>query len=643
VTFLALTVWQWLLLFGGTAAVVAALYLLRLARRRAVVPFSPLWDEVLDAERRRNPFRRLRRLLSLLIQVLVLALVTLALADPRLGDASVARDLVLVIDASASMQTLDGPDRTRFDRALADARRLVTDLRAGQSALIISAETSPRLVCRRTADARALLDALAALTPTDGRADLPAALRLACDADPTAHIVFFTDAGGRNMGSDPLMSFPGGLTPFSDLRRGRQPTAADGVEVRLFSQSADNAALTAFDARPSVADPFRTAVFVQATSFAVAPLSGTLRLFAGDQAAPFEVLPLSLEPGAVWQRTLGAGLAAIPPGPLRAELDLPDALAADNRAYAFLPPPPILTVDLVSDTPDFFLLKALRAHPLVTVRTTPPAQYQHDAGHVPIFLRCVPPTVPAGSAVYIDPPAARSPVPVARSLDRAPITAVAADHPLLRHVQLNDLVAAPALAFQTRAGDAVLARSLDDAVMLTRPTPGGRMLLIGFDPAASDLPLRVAYPVLIANALSWLRGQAVSADRRAFRVGEPIPLPDAPDAAALFLTASLSAGTPVDVAGQSCLVPRRIGFYCLSTAATSRTIAVNVVDASESDLRTEVATPDARSAEGGTSGDSDSSPAERSRRASALWSWLVLAVVLLLVLEWWSYHRRWTV
>ena len=69
------------------AAVVGALvvvaYILKLRRRRFEVPFSKLWQRVLREKETTSLWRRLKRLLSLLVQLVFVGLLLFAAMDPR--------------------------------------------------------------------------------------------------------------------------------------------------------------------------------------------------------------------------------------------------------------------------------------------------------------------------------------------------------------------------------------------------------------------------------------------------------------------------------------------------------------------------------------------------------------------------------
>src|SRR5947208_2732977 len=91
--------------FGIAGAVVVGLYILKLRRRPVPVPFSPLWTRVLRDKEATSLFSRLKRLWSLLLQLILLALLVWALGDPRTAVEQVkGRNLVVLVDTSASMQ-----------------------------------------------------------------------------------------------------------------------------------------------------------------------------------------------------------------------------------------------------------------------------------------------------------------------------------------------------------------------------------------------------------------------------------------------------------------------------------------------------------------------------------------------------------
>ncbi len=124
-----------LLLVGGVlAGLTVVAYILKMRRRRFEVPFSTLWQRVLEEKESSSLWRHLKRILSLLLQLLIIGLLLLAVLEPSLGSADRdAKSVVIIIDSSASMKTLDedhesktpteetGPKPGEEDSANADA------------------------------------------------------------------------------------------------------------------------------------------------------------------------------------------------------------------------------------------------------------------------------------------------------------------------------------------------------------------------------------------------------------------------------------------------------------------------------------------------------------------------------------------
>src|SRR5579872_6482939 len=95
-------------IFAIVGAAIGVLYILKLRRRAVAIPFSPLWQRILRDKEATSLFSKLKRLLSLLVQLALLALLVLALGDPRAAESLMkGRTVVVLVDASASMQASD--------------------------------------------------------------------------------------------------------------------------------------------------------------------------------------------------------------------------------------------------------------------------------------------------------------------------------------------------------------------------------------------------------------------------------------------------------------------------------------------------------------------------------------------------------
>ncbi len=127
-------------LMGLIAVPIILLYVLRQKRPDMPISSTFLWSKTLADMRASTPWQKLHRNLLLLLQLLILAALVFTLMRPVIqAQAGTSKAGVIVIDATASMQTRDGgADETRLDRAKAEARKLVDSMRPGDRFMLIA-------------------------------------------------------------------------------------------------------------------------------------------------------------------------------------------------------------------------------------------------------------------------------------------------------------------------------------------------------------------------------------------------------------------------------------------------------------------------------------------------------------------------
>ena len=612
---------------AGAAALVA-LYLLKLHRRRLEVPFADLWRRVLSETQSTALWKRLRRIVSLLLQLVLLGLILTAILDPRLSATQHGRSIAIVVDCSASMQATDGGPhagvRTRLAAAQEEARRIVGGLAGDDEAMIVAMDARPAPRGGFSRDDRALLADIGALAANDTPADLLRALRLAGDAlrgrqRPT--LVLVGDGAWRQ---DELDQGARALDPAVDLRY---------VPV---GSSSDNVGITAFAVRRYQANQTAYEVLVEVQSFRARPSTVTLQLVQDGEVVETQKLPLGA--GERVQRLYpdlaGAGAR------LEARLtDAHDALPRDDVAYAVLPEKRKQKVLLVT-AGDLFLEGALLLDENLDVDKIAPAKWdaatsaKYDAVVLDGFTPSEPPRT---HALYLDPHGDASPFPLRGSVEAPFVTETAASHPLMRWVTLKDLNIARASAFALERGDVAIASSFKQPIVVARDRDGRKTVALGFELKRSDLPLRVAFPVLIINALDWFAGNDGGLVT-SYATGRPWRVPVPAGATELWVRAPDGTRTRAPVHdGRASYVAMRAGFYELESAgAPNRAIAVNLASAEESTIapRRQLA----------TAGRALAEPAVgRLGVRRELWGYFVALALLLAFVEWWTYNRRVTV
>ncbi|MES1205216.1 MAG: VWA domain-containing protein [Pseudomonadota bacterium] len=642
----------------GVVGVLAltALYLLRRRRTRVVVPYVHLWAPAGANSKSERLARRLRRLLSLALQLGIFGLVLLAAADPRpVAGERGGRSVVLLIDRSASMGALDEPG-SRLKRAQEIARGIVRGLHAGDRALVASFAGTVTSGTGMEEDRARLLAAIDAVAPSEEPGNLADALAfsarvLAGRARPT--LVLVSDGGGGGGAGRPDA---GADTPAT-------VAALRSIDLRLapVGRRRDNLAIVAFSARRLPTDPSSASVTVVARSFRAAASDVTLTIVAGPARVPVARRRLRLEPGARAIETLPA--IALPDPRLEAILeDARDDLPLDDRAFAVIPESARLDV-LVVGPPNLYLDAALlslgaalrveRARAADAAAAAAAASDDSRARwsryDAVIFDGVTPDPAPeSGHFLYLDPHGAASPWATRGTVADPVVTDVVRDHPLVKHLGgLTDLNVSVARWLVPAAGDIAAVSAFHVPLILARARPPRlRAVAIAFDPRRSDLPLRSAFPLLLANALPWLADRPNVA-ALSWPTGRTITV-DVTAAAGrrdddgdgdVTVVAPGGTRTRVPVIAGGVTVPLyRAGFYDVvaSDGRSVARLAANLASETESDVGPR---GDLRVA--GKAARAPDAPAPTGRRE--IWLLAVVAALLLGAGEWFTQRRRLTV
>jgi hypothetical protein len=637
--------------FALAASAIVVLYLVRLRRRVVTVPWVALFREALPDQRTTRFFTRLKNLLSLLLVLLVAALIALALGQPRLAeDRDEAETLVLVIDTSASMQAHleagtgdeDAPER-RFDRARTAALARLAALHPTDRVLVLAASTHARVVHPMTTEHALVAQALRALEPGDTPGELDEALawatRLCARERGRCSVEILTDGG------------------LAGAHEAVEAARAEGLAVqsRLVTDArADNLAVTALSARRFPADPSRAELLVELTSFSREPEEVVLSILADDALAHRETITLA--PGQTLTRTLDelTGADALFEARLsRADGSRLDALDVDDVAWARLAPRRRRRAALVSAAANVYLEAALLLDPYLDVVTLSPDAYEARGvpadrelllfdGYTPVS----PPRLPSVLLAPGTPP--RAWLLVGEPIERPHFDTQDRNHPLLAFVALRDVNIASARPLILQPGDEGVAGEARGALLATGVREGVRFVALGLDVRASDLPLRIAWPILVLDAIAHLLPDdltlAPAAETgRAFRL--------ALSSDAILAPRDQGERAPIELApreGTVQLELERAGVYALrprdeTTDEAPRLVVANLFSRDESSL----AAPAIRGASLVDPGADVTTIAAREREAREAPRWplhvlLVMGALILLAIEWLTFHRRWT-
>ena len=297
-------------------------------------------------------------------------------------------------------------------------------------------------------------------------------------------------------------------------------------------------------------------------------------------------------------------------------------------AYAFLPDARRLRVGVASDNP--FLLRAIAVNTDLDARrinaNTSLSEFDcivSDGTLRPDFIEG------NRSLLAINPSDVQGLWRATGAQERPEITTVERSHPVNSFLSYADLHVESAPRREVASWLRPIATSGSDALIWAGDDGRRRVVMIGFDLAQSDLPLKVEFPILLANSIAWLAGRDALTTDRAVRAGQP----------ALIRTTQTSA-TITTPTGDAQEVAARDGSIIF--ADTLRVGAYQVKDSQPfaasllSEAESNTAPRDSiKTRAGEVSGQVETFNSEREA-----WRWVALAVLAVLTIEWWVYHKR---
>ncbi len=473
-----------LALFGTLSAVLVTLYLLDRSRRRQVVATLRFWTPAENVQTMRQK-RRIQQPWSLLLQLLSVGLLILAIAQLELGSRGQrARDHVLILDTSAWMGARSG-GTALMDGARKAALAYLRTLPAGDRVMLVRA------------------DALATpVTPFDtNRAELERGIR---DSTP--------QSGALNLGQ--AMEFAERVQKLQSTRAGEivyigAGRIAGGEEpdpvpsnLRVIPVSAplENCGLRKIGLRRS--DPETWQIFVSAKNYGAQARTVALAVRFGG--APAGSRTLALAPGG--QQEASFSLRTRAAGWLEARLLTNDAFAEDDRAVLEVPAQHAMNVVVYSDDPEQ-LRPVLASSPNVSAVFRPPSAYDPKVkADAIVFDRFGPASVPSIPSVWIDPPAARSPVRVRTVAHQVKLARWDSSTELGTGLRTKSVELETASVFTAGPGDIAIASVDAGPVVLARAQRAGaaKLVVFGFNPARTAMKYELATPLLFANVLRWI-------------------------------------------------------------------------------------------------------------------------------------------
>jgi len=644
------------------------LYFLKLRRRTQPISCTILWKKSVEDLRANAPFQRLRKSLLLLLQLIALAMLILAIMQPQLRAGSrTGGRVVILIDNSASMAATDVDDsgKSRLNDAKEKAKNLVEALQSSgifggmaDEAMVISFSNRAQVHCNFTTSRKQLISAIESIEQTDAATIIDEALKLArahtqvLDPDnPTA------EATGKPATLE-LFS-DGNIADFSEqVRKGERLNY-----YPIGGERHDNIAFSGVSAERPYDSPGSLQVFASLLNFGDEAATCTVEMSVNNNIEAGWIKDVPISAASVDESTgrLVPGRSNVIFGPFAQPRDAvinvrnlrEDDLRADNSAWMITPPPKNLRVAFVA--PDLRLttdaVRGMHLLQRLDVLTADEfAALVSDNGtnryDVIVLSNAAPESLPPGRYLSL---AADLPIEALAMNDPAEGFEVAdweREHAILRYVNLDRLVIRAVRPLASTNEVRVLAEAasgLATAPVLVEYSDRNRHIVhLTFKPIDSNWIWQQSFVIFMVNALEYLSTVGDAAADRDLRPNEPIvtQLPAVAD----DITIALPGGevAPIETTDPTSITWARTphaGFYEIAwktNGASSpddvKRFAVNLFDEHESQI--------APASELKWGDEIVTSEGESGALQTPLWPWAIALCLLVLMLEWWVYHRK---
>lgn len=576
-----------------------------------------LWQEVLKERSSHLTFKRLKKNLPLLIQILIVILASLALAKPTwMSTGLKTGNMIIVIDTSASMKAKLGSG-TRFDVARTKAFELIEQRDRDQQILIVDAGHSPTVLAGFLNDSHHAKRLVSKLTPSDASGDLEQAIYLALSfVDPSKadFIYLITDGSGGNI-STLLKDHP-------------------KIRPLMVTGENHNIGITRFEFRQEPGRNDHYELMLEIKNFTPSPIEFPIHLSI-DNTIIFSKLSTFQ---AQEKKLMIFPYAGLISGIARADLEINDAFSIDNHAYLSLNASKDIWVLLVSKG-NYFLEKLLEAYPnfkVNMVKEIVPSSWsaqtlRHD---IVIVDRMDFPRTDKGNFLLID---AYSPsIPIIKTGHLRFPTNLDWNRksPLMANVNVGTLIIERAAQLDTAKHMQPVLESAQTGLMYAYEKDGLRAVVMGFDLSQSDLPLKVAFPVMMSNIINWLNPHRLKFSTLHTRAGEPFEIYLKPQTSTFYTRAPQEKWERHRTSANPFRYThtQKVGIYTISENDKQRYFTVNLADETESDIAAALIEPPDQMTDGALI-------AEEIFVQQPLWAFLILIGLGMLFLEWYLWLK----
>ncbi len=460
--------------------IIIVLYMLRPKNKPQPVPSLYLWRQMQEEIEKAVRIKKLKTSILMFIQIMVVLLMVLILAGFFITGKKEKANLLLIIDASYTMQSAD-LGQSRMDRAKEEARAYLRGLDDGSLVTLMVAEDVPKTLAKDEENLGIILSYIEQIHAVDGICSMEILEQtLESIREPGQDIVYIGDRSLKGAGNIRTLA-------------SEKNYSLHEITYTKYLKEGTITALTEVFNHDSQSGLIQISLYVDDKYFA------TKQVEIGPKERGklfFEDIPYETEI-------------------LHVAIDNEDILEGDNHAYQVIQSDKVQKVLLITDG-NSFLEKALGLHPNVEVYTGEDVEglYGYD---LYVYDGLEPSEYPDSGAYMLFNP---SQVPGTELLGYAenPVV-VTADHKITDHIENPEFATRVSGVFDVVDKSKIIYDTNYGAVAFETLINDNRALVYGFDIQDTNMPLSIEFPILMMNSLDYLLSNRM-VENRSYYVGE---------------------------------------------------------------------------------------------------------------------------
>lgn len=484
-------------LFALFLPAIIILYILKLRRIKTPVSSTLLWKQSLEDLRANAPFQKLKNNLLMVLQLIAVAILTLALARPvlELGGLQ-GQHYMVMIDQSASMNATD-ESPSRLEKAKEKAVQLVNDMSMGDQMMVVAYSSSAHVLCTFQQDKGALRQIIQSIQPTDNPTKIQDAVMIAASsADlPRLEVFIFSDGGFEIPEDSPLSSMQVQFIPIG--KSSENVGIVDLVVREDFEVQSKTQVLAGVQNTGQTPQE----VYLELYGIAGTVESTTTAARNGQEKQLLNAYKLTLDAGQ--RETVIVNDPGSNASILELKLDTNDQLAVDNFAWAIVPNKKTIDVLLVTEG-NFYLQRALNLDQRVRLATTLPANYTNPEDFdIVVFDAFSPLQLVDGNYVFAGSVPNLPDWSMGDVIEYPGIVDWNRFHSLNKYLSYENLEINQTKNIAVPDWAEVVLESSRTPLIVSFSQKKMRGIVIGFDIYDTSWPLRVSYPIFFSNMLDW--------------------------------------------------------------------------------------------------------------------------------------------